>query len=243
MNEEFRMTIRIRGALFLGLGWMLLASTGLTAQDAPPVAPPVAPTGVTVDTKTKTVRVSAKVAQRKLEHLKEVYPLEVIAGWPHPKGKKAHETVFTIDANPSDVHAALVQLGLKPGKPHRGDGGPGTGPEVTIFAEFKGADGVIKKLSIDKLVVDPKTKKPLPRSVKFRFTGSIQSQPDPTKDEKKYGADLTGTLIALFPVTDETVIQTNLTMKEEKYLKLDTNRDLLPAEGTAVTLILEVPGA
>src|SRR4051794_27613778 len=77
--------------------------------------------GVTVDATKKTVTIDAKVAPRKLEHLKgEVYPIELIASWPHPKGKKAHETVLTFDADPSEVHKGLEQLGLKPGKPARG---------------------------------------------------------------------------------------------------------------------------
>jgi hypothetical protein len=60
--------------------------------------------GVTVDAAKKTVTVDAKVAPRKLEHLKgEQYPIELIASWGHPKGKKAHETVLTTDVNPSDV--------------------------------------------------------------------------------------------------------------------------------------------
>jgi hypothetical protein len=69
------------------------------------------------------------------------------------------------------------------------------------------------------------------------------TQPDPNKPEKVYGADLpnNGTLIAIFPVTDQTVFQSNLTMKEEKYVKLETDKKLLPREGTAVKLILEVP--
>jgi len=59
------------------------------------------------------------------------------------------------------------------------------------------------------------------------------------KDEMAYGADLTGTLIAIFPVTNQTVIQTNLTMKEEKYLKIETNEKVLPKVGTDVKLIIE----
>jgi len=77
--------------------------------------------------------------------------------------------------------------------------------------------------------------------VKWRFTGSVQTQPDPAKDEKVYGADLTGTLLSIFPVTNETVFQTSLTMKEEKYLKLETDKKLLPPEGTPVKLVIEVP--
>ena len=63
--------------------------------------------GLVVDKDAKTVTIDAKIAPRKLPHLKGViYPLEVIACWPHPKGKKAHETIVTIDDSikPSDVH-------------------------------------------------------------------------------------------------------------------------------------------
>src|SRR5437867_2944793 len=66
--------------------------------------------GVVVDKDAKTITIDAKIAPRKLPHLKgEIYPLEVIATWPHPKGKKAHETIVTIDeaVKPSDVHKAL----------------------------------------------------------------------------------------------------------------------------------------
>src|SRR5579871_3914981 len=74
------------------------------------------PKGVAVDKAKRTVTIDAKVAPRKLEHLKgEVYPIEVIACWGHPRGKKAHETVVTIDADPSAVHKGLEELGLKPG--------------------------------------------------------------------------------------------------------------------------------
>jgi hypothetical protein len=34
-------------------------------------------------------------------------------------------------------------------------------------------------------------------------------------------------------------MQTSLTMKEEKYLKLETNKKVLPPEGTAVRLVIE----
>ena len=62
------------------------------------------------------------------------------------------------------------------------------------------------------------------------------AKPDPTKTDEVYGADLSGTLIAIYPVTNETVCQTSLTMKEEKYLKLETDPALIPKEGTAVNL-------
>jgi hypothetical protein len=201
--------------------------------------------GVTVDKKGRAVLIPAKVAPRKLEYLKgEVYPIEVIACWAHPKGKKAHETVVTIEAKPSEVHKALESLGLKPGKPVMGESKlPPQGPEVKLFIEVLKADGKPRRIPIEKTLIDPKTKLPLPKSVRWRFTGSTLSKPDPSKDQKVYGADLTGTLIAIFPVTSETVFQTNLTMKEEKYLKLETNTDVLPKEGTPVKLVIVAPAA
>ncbi len=203
--------------------------------------------GVTVDTKKKSVSVEAKVAPRKLEHLKgEVYPIELIASWGHPRGKKAHETVVTIEADPSEVHKGLEQVGLKPGKPARGaamkEGDPdpkAEGPEVNVFIEVPDGAGGTKRLSLDKVLMDPKTKKPPPKMT-FVFTGSVMSAVDPNKpDEKKYGADLTGSLIALFPVTDEVVLQTAWTMKEEKFLKLEVRPDVLPKEGSPVKLVIE----
>ncbi|MEZ6139327.1 MAG: YdjY domain-containing protein [Zavarzinella sp.] len=193
--------------------------------------------GITINETAKEVLVDAVVAPRKLPTFEQVYPIEVVACWPHPKGKKAHETVVTIDVKPSQVHAALEKIGLKPGKPARGEEKPvAEGTEIKVLLEIPQGTGT-RRLSIHRFLIDPKTKQPFPREVKFLFTGSVLSKPDPTKPEMVYGADLTGTLIAIYPVTDETVCQTSLTMKEEKYLKLDVNSTLLPKEGTAVKLV------
>jgi hypothetical protein len=54
-----------------------------------------------------------------------------------------------------------------------------------------------------------------------------------------YGADQTGTLIAVFPVTAEAVIQGSFSLKEEANLKLETDKGVLPKEGTAVKLVIE----
>jgi len=195
--------------------------------------------GVAVDKTTNSVIVDATIAVRKLPHLDKTYPIELIASWAHPKGKKAHETVVVFDAKPSDVAKGLEQLGLKPGKPAKGENAAAEGPEVNLFLEVPSPDGT-KRLTMEKVLIDPKSKKPLPRGVKFRFTGSVMSPVDPNMpDAKAYGADLTGTLIALFPVTDECVLQSSLTMKEEKYLKLDVNAAALPKEGTPIKLVIE----
>jgi len=207
--------------------------------------------GITVDKEKRTITVACKVAPRKIDDpaFKEIYPIEVVASWPFrkdpPGGLKAHETVvtFDFDTKPSMVHQALVDLGLKPGKPVKGGEAVPEGPEVKIFFEFEGSDGQPKKIPAQRALVGPNPKFKMPE-FRWRFTGSVMKQPDPNKpDLKVYGADISGTLISVFPVTDETVFQTQMSMKEEKYLKLDTNKEALPMVGKPVKLIIEVPEA
>ncbi len=221
----------------------VLAVTGfLTVQGFCPVYGQDASSGLTVDKEARTITIDAKVAPRKLEYLKgEIYPIEVIACWPHPRGRKAHETVVTIEIKPSEVHKALESLGLKPGKPVLGEAdNPPQGPEVNIYLEIPRVGEKPRRVPVEKTLVDPKTGKAMPK-LKWRFTGSAMSKASQEKDETVYGADLTGTLITIFPVTNESVFQTNLTMKEEKYLKMETDTRVLPKEGTPVKLVIEVP--
>jgi hypothetical protein len=223
-------------------------TVAVNPKDPPPVtskdplvpAEPRDPNALKVDRAARTITVLAAVAPRKLPNLDQIYPIEVIASWGAPRGQKAHETVVTFKGlTPGDVHKALADLGLKPGKPAYGEGAKAQGPEVRIFLEFTGPDGKPQKLPFEKLMVT-KDGKPVPE-LKWHFTGSVMKEPDPEKPVQVYGADLTGTLIAIFPVTDSTVFQSHLTMKEEATMKLETNAKLLPKEGTAVKLIIQVP--
>ena len=231
MRQDCRMTyhcqIVIRTAMAL-----LAAARSQPSRLAPPTSPRPASLWMK---KPRTISIPAKIAPRKLENLPETYPIEVIASWPAPQGKKAHETVVTFDVKPSEVHKALESLGVKPGKPAKGEGATAEGPEVKILLELSPK----QRIPIEKALVDNKTGRPMPM-LKWYFTGSVMTQPNPDKPEKIYGADGTGTLISIFPVTDETVFQTNLTLKEEPLLKLDVNKKTLPAEGTAVQLIIQV---
>ena len=204
------------------------------------------PDAIKVDRDKKTVTIDAKVAPRKV--LEEVYPIEVIACWPYKKdpkpgdraGKKAHETVVTVDVLPSEVARAMGQLGAKAGKPGYGDDKPAEGPEVNVYIDVPQDKGEAKRLSLDKVLVDPKTKKPMPKGVKFKFTGSGPRKATGDQPAKEFGADVSGSLIYIFPVDVETVFQSTLTMKEEKFLKLDVNKDVLPKEGEPVKLVIEL---
>lgn len=218
--------------------WLAVFSLGLVLAGALGQGDPNM--GVKIDPEKKAIIIDAKIAPRKLPNLDKVYPIEVVACWPHPKGKKAHETVVTIEAYPSAVHKALESLGLKAGTPVMGGKETPQGPEVNIYLEIPDEAGQPKRIGIDKTLIDPRTGKAFPKSVKWRFTGSKMVQADPTKKDLSYGADQSGTLIVVFPVSDQTVLQTNLSMENEKYMKLEVNSKALPKEGTPVKLILEV---
>lgn len=213
--------------------WMavlvLVAAAGASGQ-----APPA---GYTVDKDKKEVHIPCKVAQRKLPNLPEIYPIEVVATHPPPKGQKAHETVVVFDAKPSDIHKALESLGLKAGKPVRGEDGVASGAELDVLIEFTDKAGAKKRLGMEAVLADRKTARSFP-PLKWYFTGSSMKQVDPNKPDLTYSADLTGTLIGIYPVTDELVIQTNLTMKEEGAIKIEVAPGVLPPEGKDALLIL-----
>ena len=205
---------------------------------APVVDEPRDPNALTVDKATKTVTVNGVVAVRKLPNLDRTYPIEVIGTYPAPRGQKAHETVVTFKGvRPSDVHQALESLGLKPGKPAYGEGTQAAGPTVKVFVEVPGKDGKAQRIPVEKCLVHRDTGKPMV-PLKWHFTGSVRKQPDPEKDATAYGADLTGTFLSLFPVTDCCVLQTHLTMKDEPNFKLETDPKVLPKEGTPVRLVI-----
>lgn len=192
------------------------------------------PQGLTVDAASREVRVPCKIAPRKLPNLAEIYPIEVIATQPAPKGQKAHETVLTFTVMPQEVQKALEGLGLKAGKPARGDDAVASGAELEVLLELPGK----KRVAIESVLVDRKTGRPLP-PLAWHLTGSVVKQIDPAKPDKVYAADASGTLMGIFPVTDELVIQSSLTMKEEGLIKLETAKDRLPAEGTEVVLVIK----
>ena len=194
---------------------------------------------IAVDKANRRISIPAKVAPRKLPNLKEVYPLEVLATFPTPRGQKAHETIVTFEAKPSEIHKALEQLGLKPGRPAKGEDASATGPEVAVSLELPGVAGKTRLVPIEPAMIDIRTGKKMP-ALKWHFTGSAMRQPDPHKPAKVYGADLSGTLITIYPVSDETVLQSNLTVAEASLLRLETNTNVLPAEGTPVILRIEV---
>jgi hypothetical protein len=195
---------------------------------------------VEVDQAAKTVTIPCEVAPRKLPSLKDIYPLEVVATYPTPQGQKAHETVVVFDPSVkvSDIQKKLESLGAKAGKPATMETPP-TGSVLKLSLVIPGPTGTPRVVPMEKVIVDSRTNKPLP-SLTWRLTGSVMKKLSPEDPRLIYAADNSGTLIAIFPVTDETMVQSNLTNEQGGVLRLEVNKNLLPEEGSPVLLRIEV---
>ncbi|HVS35236.1 MAG TPA: YdjY domain-containing protein, partial [Gemmataceae bacterium] len=219
----------------------LIVAIGACAFAAADGDKPADTPGVVVDKDKRTITIDAKVSPRKFSDPRYMradgtpYPLEVVACWPFekPHQQKAHETAYTVECQPSDVAKAVESFGLKPGTPQNGGENYPDGPEVNIFVEAPTDSGDMKRYPIEKTMIDPKTGKSLGKQ-RWHFTGSALVQPDPNKVEKVFGADTTGTLICVFPVTDLTVFQAHQKFTDQHVVDLEIDKKLLPKEGTPV---------
>ncbi len=161
------------------------------------------------------------------------YPLEFFATYPD----RGYESVVVVYTKPSIVHAALLALGAKPGKPvqYEPTFTPPSGTEVAISVCWKDKDGKRQKARAQDWVRDIKTKKPL--DVTWVFAGSVLWEDKDTGD-KSYLADR-GDFISVLnlptalldvPIKSASAIESRL---------FEGFVERLPAQGTPVTLILK----
>jgi hypothetical protein len=202
----------------------ILASVGVGYGD-----PATRPAGklphLQVDATKKEVRMECQA-------VKADYPLEFLAV---VTNTNEYEAVVRSDAKPSDLHLALLIIGLKPGQPvHYSESTktwlPPSGPPVDIWFEYQKA-GKTQKVPAYRWMRDVKTHKEAP-PMTWCFTGSK------VLDDGSYAANATGCLIG--------VINNELSVLDVPALKsraieardFERNPDLMPDTGTAVTMIL-----
>jgi len=162
-------------ALFAALG----PCSGLAGDDAPPAEAPVATPGdepdrhpelgrlaaredVWVDLRGKRVVVGGEVALAE-------GPIEFFAC---PRLTKEHESVIAVRASARLVHAALLAIGLEPGKPVSFDPvyAPATGPAVRLTLRWIDADGTRREADARDWVRNVRTGKAL--DTEWVFVGS-----------------------------------------------------------------------
>lgn len=214
---------------FLPILGLICLSACARAEQPPATQPQHKLQYLDVDVKAKKVRVECA-------GLRPDMPLEffcVVAG------TNEHESALRSPVKPSDLHLALLMIGLKPGEPvHWSEAKqtwlPPHGPPLQIFCEFE-REG--KKVSVPayRLMRDVKSKKEMP-PMTWIFAGS-RIMPD-----GKYAADVTGYLVSVVNF-DLTVIDIpQLASNANETLQWEVNPDVAPETGAKVTMVIEPTG-
>jgi len=152
-----------------------------------------------------------------------------------PSGK-THETVITCECVPSNLHAALLLIGLKNGKPvswGQKKKLPPTGDPVKISVRWT-KDGKERTVRAEDLLYNVKAKRTMKHQY-WVFSGSIMD----ANSKTPYIADVAGNLVTTY--NDAATVIDNPTEAGVDDDMLEINGKVCPKPGTKVTLILE-PG-
>ena len=151
-----------------------------------------------------------------------------------------HETVLRSRVRPSDLHTALLAIGLKPGSPvtfvekeKRWE--PPHGDRIKITCEWE-KDGKTVTVPAHRMMRDLKTKKEMPET-SWIFAGSRTVRDG--DDNPNYAADVTGYIVSIVNFDLTLIDVPELASNSNETLEWECNRDLVPPRGTKVTMILE----
>jgi hypothetical protein len=204
----------------------LLAVTVAAAPATLPIAGAIGKLPhIQVDAKAKEIRVDC-------EAVKADYPLEFLAV---VTNTNEYEALVRSDVKPSDLHLALLMIGLVPGQPvHYSESTktwlPPTGAPVDIWFQYQ-KDGKDMKVPAYRWMRDVKTKKEA-TPMAWVFTVSK------VMDDNSYAANATGSLIGV--INNEVSVLDVPALKSRALESRDYERNpaLMPDTGTAVTMIL-----
>ncbi|MCA9285614.1 MAG: hypothetical protein KDA22_10380 [Phycisphaerales bacterium] len=191
--------------------------------------------GLRVDRPSQRVEIDAAVCLR-------IGFLEQVACSP---GTREHEAILVVVPRPSDVHAALLLLGLEPGHPGRWSvvddrlmlEAP-VGPRVSIAVRWTDDAGQHECPVEDWL--RPVGEMPSPRPSHWIFAGSgfVHDPTAPTRE--RYAADLSGSVIGIVTFGDETLACPEVMSDQEAIepLEWEAFTERIPPEGTPVTIVI-----
>ena len=204
--------------------WLLLAGTAGSAQDNKLEAP-------TVDEKAGTVTFNAKACKT------DVYPqlkgaIEFVIVM--PKGK-VYESLFEAAVDPVKLNEAIKKIGAKAGKPAPDEKTPATGDKIRISVQWKDGDKD-RSEPVESFVSDQETRKPM-ETPGWIFQGSKEGFV-PDLNDTGLLVLTTKNLVGLYQ-GDGTTLLTNAAplMAGHRYR---ANKELLPREGTAVKIVLQL---
>jgi hypothetical protein len=223
-----RIVHRLLG-LAAGLLGVLCAAWGAAAEpgDRHPDLRRLSPQeSVWIDAARKEVVVGGRIALDR-------GPIEFFAC---PAGTKEHESIVATQSSARLVHAALLAIGLEPGKPVSFDPEyvAASGPRVQVRVRWTKPDGTAETVDVRQWVRDVRTGKPL--EADWVFAGS-SFWTDPADGREYYQAD-GGDLICVSNFPTATLDLPVESSQSNEALLFEAFADRVPPRGTEVELIL-----
>lgn len=227
-----RLSIAVAAGASLGL-WAC-AAPPLPAADRHPELTRLSPTDdVWVDRTRREVVVGGVIALDR-------GMIEVFAC---PQHTKEHEAIVATAAAARTVHAALLAIGLEPGRPvsFDPDYAAAQGPFVSVRVRWTDADGRVHERPAQEMIRSTKTK--LALDADWVFAGSVFWK-DPADGMDYYQAD-GGDLICVSNFPTATLDLPIESSQANDALMFEVFEDRVPPRGTAVELVLSAkqPGA
>lgn len=216
------------------------ARTDSSAVSAPPHPPKFPttnyhpPTTLTINREAGTIDLPAVMVPVKPEWL------ELIAT---TKGENSreHEAIVTLTAKPSEIHLALLTLGLEPGHPliNRRVGDqfitdPPTGPVVKVFFIYQ-KDGQFVQTPAHHWVLNQQTGQPL-ADTPWLFAGSQFRQ---WQGKEYYMADGAGNAVSLVNFGDDLIVRQTDINQDTDGQALQINEALALPYGSPLTLRIQ----
>jgi hypothetical protein len=158
-----------------------------------------------------------------------------------PQGTKEHESIVATRSTARLVHAALLALGLVPGKPVSFDPDyvAATGPAVRVTMRWKDEAGTVHELPAQEWIRDTRTGKPMQEQ--WVFAGSA-FWTDSSDGKEHYQAD-GGDLVCLSNSTTAMLDLPIESTQSNDALLFDAFDGRVPPRGTAVEMILSAAPA
>ncbi|MFL2866837.1 MAG: YdjY domain-containing protein [Pirellulaceae bacterium] len=162
-----------------------------------------------------------------------VGPLEMFAC---PAGTKEHESVVAVKSSSRFVHAALLAIGAKTGKPVKFDPEyiPASGSVIDIICVWKDSEEKIQAAFAQDWVTKGRSKKTLDHAWVFAGSGFWK---DSSTGERRYYAD-DGAMICVSNFPTATMDIAVESTKDNNFLEYHANSARLPEVGTPVRLIM-----
>jgi hypothetical protein len=154
-------------------------------------------------------------------------------------GGSEHESVLRTPAKPSDIHTALLAIGLKPGRPVQYSEAlnkwlPPQGPPLHISLQWE-KDGRMVSVPAHRCMRNLRTKEEM-KPVNWVFCGSR------VMEDGEFAADVTGYVVSVVNFDLTLIDLPELASNSNELLEWQRNADVAPPAKTKVTMLIQPAG-